>query len=225
MRPSLCCARVLLTLIPVLGQAAEAWSQSALELGNRRELFVSSRLIETLDGATLRLHKPQPANTILKIDRPWEGHHNFGVYVVQHAGRYYLYYRAMPGDTFGKHYAAVALSDDGINWTKPDLGLVAAAGVTDNNVIALENEDGSLQPAAANLDFWLDANPQTADSERFKLVTYQTNGGPHNPGPTAGENAVHTAAFWVSEDGLRFRGKHPQPEFSSTLKNSFDCNC
>ncbi|MBW3599524.1 MAG: hypothetical protein KY475_19905, partial [Planctomycetes bacterium] len=185
-------------------------------------LFVDGRLIDRLEGATLRLHKPQAANTILKNDKPWEGHHNFGIGVFHHKGQFYLYYRAMPGETFGKHYAAVALSDDGVHWSKPNLGLVEVKGTADNNVVALEDEDGRLQPAATNLDFWLDTNPQAPESERFKLVTYSTNGGPHVPGPTSGENAVHTATFWVSADGFRFRKRDPQPEFSSRLKNSFD---
>lgn len=128
----------------------------------------------------------------------------------------------MPGENFGKHYAAVALSDDGITWSKPDLGLVEIQGTTDNNVVALEGEGGRLQPATTNLDFWLDTNPEAPESERFKLVTYSTNGGPHVPGPASGENAVHTATFWVSEDGFRFRKMDPQPRLSSTLKNSFD---
>lgn len=214
--------RGVLPLIAVLTAAAPAPGQETLELGSRRELFVSGRLIERLEGVTLRLHEPRPANTILKNDKPWEGNHNFGVGIFHHQGRYYLYYRAMPGETFGKHYAAVALSDDGITWTKPNLGLVEVQGTTENNVVALEDEYGRSQPATTNLDFWLDTNPQVPESERFKLVTYQTNGGPHTPGPSSGENAVHTATFWVSQDGFRFRKKGPQPEFSSSLKNSFD---
>lgn len=216
------CARVALPLLTILASASQSWSAAPIELGNRRQLFVDSRLIEKLDGATLKLHEPRPAGTVLKIDRPWEGNHNFGVAVIQDAGRYYLYYRAMPGEVFSKHYAAVALSDDGVEWRKPDLGLVAVEGAADNNMVALEDEDGSLKPAAANLDFWLDENPETPDSERFKLVTYRTNGGPHDPGPGSGKNAVHTATFWVSDDGFRFRKMKPQPDFSSTLKNSFD---
>lgn len=202
--------------------AQEAGAREVVELGTRRELFVSGRLIGRLDGAALRLHEPRPAGTVLKIEKPWEGNHNFPVGVFHHGGRYHMYYRAMPGENFGKHYAAVALSDDGIVWSRPNLGLVKVNDTTDNNVVALEDEKGQLRPATTNLDFWLDTNPATPESERFKLVTYQTNGGPHNPSPTAGENAVHTATFWVSGDGFRFRERKPRPTFSSSLKNSFD---
>lgn len=216
-----CLVLVIHWFTPIEAGARQPPAPTVVELGNRRELFVSDRLIDHLDGATLRLQKPRRANTILTIDKPWEGNHNFGLGVFQHGGRYYLYYRSMPGERFGKHYAAVALSDDGVHWSRPNLGLVTVNGTAENNVVAVEDENGKLAAATA-LDFWLDTNPATPESERFKLVGYQTNGGPHNPGPTAGEDPVHTAAFWVSQDGFRFRKREPQPTFSSTLKNSFD---
>ena len=212
----------VLSLVAALTAATLARGQDTLDLGTRRQLFVNAHLIERLDGLTLRLQEPQPADIVLKSDEPWEGYHNFGIGVFYHQGRYHLYYRAMPGETFGKHYAAVALSDDGINWSKPNLGLVEVSGTAENNIVALEDENGRLQPATTNLDFWLDTNPRAPQAERFKLVTYQTNGGPHTPGPNSGDDAVHTATFWVSEDGFRFRKKDPKPEFSSSLKNSFD---
>lgn len=134
-------------------EGANAKSQEVVQLGDRRQLFIDNRLIERLEGATLRLREPQRANTIVKIDKPWEGYHNFGIGVLHHDGTYYLYYRAMPGERFGKHYAAVALSKDGIHWTKPDLGLVEVNGTTANNVVALEDENGRVQPAQLNLDF------------------------------------------------------------------------
>ncbi|MBW3599319.1 MAG: hypothetical protein KY475_18880 [Planctomycetes bacterium] len=103
--------RVVLPLVAAVAMTAPTRGQDALDLGNRRELFVDGRLIERLDGVALRLHKPRPANTVLEIDKPWEGNHNFGVGVLHHRGRYYVYYRAMPGKVFGKHFhfAAVAL--------------------------------------------------------------------------------------------------------------------
>jgi hypothetical protein len=213
---------VITYLIADVAPAIAAKPAEVIDLGSRRELFVDRRMIDRLEGAELRLQQPVPANTILKIDRPWEGNHNFGTGVYRHDGRYHLYYRAMPGQQFGKHYAAVALSDDGITWTKPNLGLVRFEGNTRNNLIAVEDSGGGLEPARSNLDFWLDTNPSAPESERWKLVTYETNGGPHTPGPAAGEKAVHRAIFWVSADGFRFRKREPQPELTSTLKNSFD---
>jgi hypothetical protein len=193
-----------------------------VELGTRRELFVDRHLIDQMEGTELRLQQPRPAGSILKIERPWEGNHNFGTGVFRHDGRYYLYYRAMPGREFGKHYSAVAVSDDGVTWTKPNLGLVTFNGSTDNNLVALEDSDGKLQPARLNLDFWLDTNPAAPAAERWKLMTYDTNGGPHDPGPRSGPDAVHRATCWVSADGFRFRKREVQPQLTSKLKNSFD---
>jgi hypothetical protein len=201
---------------------ATAQEPTAVELGTRRELFVDRHLIARLEGAELRLQVPQPAGPILKIDRPWEGNHNFGTGVYRHDGRYHLYYRSMPGRDFGKHYCGVAVSDDGITWTKPNLGLVEVDGTRENNLVALEDSGGKLLPARLNLDFWLDTNSAAPAAERWKLMTYDTNGGPHDPSPKSGPDAVHRATCWVSADGFRFRKRDVQPRLTSKLKNSFD---
>ena len=209
-------------LFPRAGFAEGSAAEPPIQLQSRRELFVDHHLIERLDGASLKLHEPRPAGTVLQIEKPWEGQHNFGLGVFHHKGEYRLYYRSMPGENFGKHYAGVVTSKDGIDWSRPSLGLVEVDGTRENNIVALEGEDGALRPAGEGLDFWLDTNPAAPESERFKLVSYETNGGKHDPGPASGENALHTAVFWVSADGFRFRKRDPQPKFSSRLKNSFD---
>lgn len=215
-------AAAALPLSPGTGVGADPVPPAAVDLGGRRELFVDGYLLDRLDRARLRLHEPRPAGVALKLEKPWEGYHNFGLGVFRDGDGYRMYYRAMPGETFGRHYAAVAVSDDGVTWSRPNLGLVTVGGAAENNVVALEDEGGRLRPASTNLDFWPDTNPDAPPSERWKLVTYQTDGGPHTPGPAAGKDAVHTATFWVSADGFRFRKRDPQPKFSSRLKNSFD---
>ena len=50
--------------------AAGPGPDSVREIGSRRELFVDRFLIARLDGASLRLHEPQPAEKVLEIDRP-----------------------------------------------------------------------------------------------------------------------------------------------------------
>ncbi len=41
-----------------------------IDIGARRELFVDHHLIESLDGARLVLHRPQPREVVLKFDQP-----------------------------------------------------------------------------------------------------------------------------------------------------------
>jgi len=192
---------------------------SALNIGDRRELFVDRLLIERLENACLRLHEPVPAGVAVKLDRPWEGPANIGLSVIRHGGRYLLYYRAMtldPQDDSG--VGCVAVSDDAQTWTKPALGLVQRAGRRDTNVLASDcGAPGFSFPCAP----WVDTRGGVPPDERIKAQTSE---------PLSGEK--HTAyvdpagpkrlVLWGSADGLTFHKLDPQPEIVSHLRNCFD---
>src|SRR5688500_13773250 len=101
-----------------------------LNVGSRRQLFVDRLLVDRLENTRLVLHEPVDGGVAIAIDKSWEGPVNFGSSVLRHRDRYLLYYRAM---TLGEDHSGlcVALSDDGITWTKPALGLAEWAGRTD----------------------------------------------------------------------------------------------
>jgi hypothetical protein len=195
-----------------------AQTPPVLDLGLRRELFVDHALIERLDHATLRLHEPVRAGVALKIDRPWEGPANFGSVIIQHQGRYLLYYRAMTltkDDDTGS--VCVAVSTDGVLWTKPALGRDRRSGRPDANIVV--DDAGNLLGGTV----WLDTRPGTPEDERIKAV---------RSAPVSGEK--HTAfqdpkgpkrvELWASGDGLVFRRlpARRQPTLVSDLPNSFD---
>ena len=46
---------------------------SPIDIGVRLELFVDDYLIDEIDGATQRLHQPQPQDVACVHDNPWEG--------------------------------------------------------------------------------------------------------------------------------------------------------
>lgn len=186
------------------------------DLGTRRELFVDTFLIDRLNGAYLRLHEPVPGGVAIALDQPWEGPANGPVSVFRHEGRYLLYYRAMtlePEDESG--VLCVAISEDGITWNKPALGLVARAGRHDTNIVA----DATGNPLMVVP--WLDTRPGVPTNERIKAIASE---------PLSGEK--HTAfadpagpkrlVFWASADGFRFHKVDPQPEMVSHLRNCFD---
>lgn len=184
----------------------------------RRELFVDDALIERLEGVTLRLHEPVRAGAILKIDRPWEGPANFGSVVIPHQGRFLLYYRAMTlreDDASGR--TCVAVSEDGINWTKPALVRDEFSGRADANFVV----DESGQPLVGTV--WLDARPGVPEHERVKaLRSFALSGEAHTAykdpkGPKRIE-------LWASGDGFVFRRLPPerQPTLVSDYLNSFD---
>lgn len=91
-----------------------------IALGNDLQLFVDSYLIDSRENAALKLHEPQPRETALTFDRPYEG--KFCGYVtVIHDERdavYRMYYRGLPearADGSSKETTCYAESADGID--------------------------------------------------------------------------------------------------------------
>ena len=158
---------------------AGAWAVSlsaasaaeALDIGSRRELFVDRFLIERLAGAELKLHHPQSAGVVFRFDQPWEGIVSGYVTVIYEGGNYHLYYRGRPGTTRNdaseeaREVACYAQSRDGVNWTRPKLGLHEVGGTRENNVILTEPKS-----VAHNFCPFLDTRPGVPAAERFKGV-------------------------------------------------------
>lgn len=172
-----------------------AASASPLRLDDRRELFADRWLIDELDGAHLRLHPPRPAGIALRMDQPWEGRYSTYVTVLHDGEKFRLYYRGRANLPDSRNPVAVDLdleyqvtcyaeSDDGINWTRPNLGLYEFDGTRDNNIILARS------PACTNFTPFLDTRPGVPARERFKAV-----GGVHGAG----------LELFVSADGIRWR--------------------
>lgn len=84
---------------------------------------------------------------------------------------------------------AYAESDDGITWTKPDLGLVEFRGSTDNNLVKMEPFLGTLNVKVIH-------DPEDPDpARRYKM-------GAHVWWPKHEERKVGMLAPYVSPDGL-----------------------
>lgn len=188
----------------------------AINIGDRRELFVDRHLIDQMDDVSLRLHEPISGGVAINIDPPWEGPANGPVAVFRHEARYLLYYRGMTlaaKDQSG--VLCVATSEDGVTWDKPALGLAERAGRRDMNIVAdLDGKPLMIVP-------WLDTRPDVPANERIKALHSE---------PLSGEE--HTAFqdpkgpkrlfLWTSADGFTFRRCAPQPEIVSSLQNCFD---
>jgi len=187
------------------------------DLGTRRELLVDRFLIDRLDNTQLKLHEPISGGVAIRIDKPWEGPVNFGGSVLYHRSRYHLYYRRieLPGE---RSVLCVAVSEDGVNWTKPALGLLAHSGRTDTNIVASVCGKADFEYASAP---WVDTRPGVPESERIKATTSEPLSGERHTSlrdPAGPKRLV----FWGSADGFTFHKLDPQPEMISKLRNCFD---
>jgi hypothetical protein len=115
--------------------------------GPWRRLFLDGAVIEKSEGLSRACHAAQkhPNNPVVQRDRPWEGVAAItGPYVYGTVfwvgGKLRMWYQVL---TRGNH-VGYAESEDGIHWTKPELGIVEYDSSKANNLVV-----SAYQPEAA----------------------------------------------------------------------------
>ena len=112
----------------------------AIAIGNRLELFIDEYLLDRVERAELKPNAPLRKEIALKMDQPWEGIGSAAYpTVIQDGDVYRLYYRAnsIVTEAYGKDQAqctCYAESNDGVEWFRPNLGLMEFHGSKDNNI-------------------------------------------------------------------------------------------
>ena len=141
----------------------ERWDEAmeepiVLEAG-RKQLFMDDFVVQEVSNLERRMHRPERRGPLLKADRPSDG-----VLIalasapmwVPDEGVYKMAYEVRRGERNGNEMA-LAVSRDGIDWEKPDLGLVEFEGSKKNN----------LFPTPDNCRLWhVVYDPDDADSDR-----------------------------------------------------------
>jgi hypothetical protein len=167
-----------------------------INVGSRRELFVDHLLIDEMRNASLRLHRPEPREVIIRHDEPWEGPFSLYHTVIQDGDRYLLYYRGwqVPDD---RAVYCVAESTEGVNFERPELGMHDWEGSTDNNIFLAE------EPFTHTFAPFLDARPGIPREERFKAFSRTF----------IGENGARDAVLkgFISADGVDWELMQDEP--------------
>ncbi|MDO5553668.1 MAG: hypothetical protein Q4G68_07880 [Planctomycetia bacterium] len=147
-------------------------SQEALNLGDQRELFIDDYLIGAMENVCLQVHEPNRENLVAVLDKPWEG--NGCIYTTvlydEEAKLYRLY---MSTWKVGNPTAQITMltSPDGINWTRPNLGLWDYEGVKDNNIVVGRLEwPGGKSDSPENFSPCLDTNPNATPDAKYKAT-------------------------------------------------------
>jgi len=174
-------------------------------LGSRRELFVDGLLVERLQGATIELCEPIDRGSVLALDQPWEGIFSAYTTILRDGEMLRMYYRGGPQqdlpDGTDAEVTCYAESVDGVQWTKPKLGLFEVAGTRENNVVL-----AAVAPASSNFTPLLDTRPDVPRDERYKALAY-----------SKAKGDFVTLSAWASPDGLHWRKLREQPVM--TAKN------
>ena len=145
--------KVLLTslslLIVTATTLAQATSARPITLGSERQLFIDNFIIESVRNLKRVLHQPvrQPGNPILTGTEKWErwliGVNGRAVIYDDETKQFKMWYGAYSDDPampHGQGYRVLyAVSKDGIDWTRPNLGQVEWQGSRKNNILSWGN--------------------------------------------------------------------------------------
>ena len=110
----------------------------SIQVGAQKRLTWDDSLLDKADGIRFEMHQPRRTGEKNLIgDKPWESWQIGGMSSLLHEnGKFRLWYGVSHGIRHGEEYAvAYAESQDGIHWTKPELGLVEYAGSKKNNLV------------------------------------------------------------------------------------------
>jgi len=178
-----------------------------LDIGSRLELFVDHYLIDRLTGTQLKLHPPRPAESVFTPDKPWETGHAGYFTIIKDGATFRMYYRGLSDerndpsrsvpDSGPGEITCYAQSPDGINWTRPNLGLFEERGTKDNNIILADDT-----PYLHNFCPFLDTRPGIPDDQRYKAL--------------GGCNAEKGLAAFVSADAVHWQRLQGEPVFNDT---------
>ena len=169
-----------------------------------REVLWDMFLADKCDNITLEMHKPVRKNIALNCNAPWEGESTCYFTLIHDGEKYRLYYRGLGTNggplkpENGYHVTwCVAYSDDGVTFTKPNLGIYDFQGSKDNNIVLMDNTR-----FLDNFAVMYDTNPDCPADEKFKgLAQYD------NPEVKPDENGIKFSAllaYYKSADGLHF---------------------
>lgn len=155
--------------VPTMAARRNSKADDVYQMGSRRELFLDDFLIEKTKGKLqFQLHHPQPREMSLHMNDAWEGTSSGYTTMVQDGSKYFLYYRGHNFDLVNNQIkftvpesTCVAISDDGINFEKPKLGIYEHEGSKENNIIWRGAGSHNFSP-------FLDQRPGCPAEEKFK---------------------------------------------------------
>jgi len=181
-------------------------ADDVVDIGSHRELFVDEFLVDRFEGdAGLRLQRPEPKEVVLTTDRPWEGNTSAYFTIFRDGDKFRMYYRGShwneeTGKAGHPEVTCYAESEDGIHWTRPELGRVEFEGSKKNNIIL---EGLGTHCFAA----FRDDNPKCAPGARYKGIAR---------GRPVGEKGLYV---FRSPDGIHWSKMAEEPVIT---KGAFD---
>ena len=164
-----------------------------------RQLFLDDYLIARRSNVTRQVHPPtrHPGNPVLRLwEKPWEHGYGHSLWVLrdektERFRMWYNFHHRIEGEDSVRYRAPTcyATSEDGVHWTKPNLGIWKTGGSSENNISLLQGTIDGL--------FYEPDDPDP--NRRYKALVW------HDPGDQG--YAPHNGFYlYVSPDGLLWTG-------------------
>lgn len=172
-----------------------------IDIEDRREMFWSDYLIDNdRTTARLRVNQPTKLEPPMNMDAPWEGNSiSYPQILPMQDGTYRMYY--ITGTHMANTFTGISgtvlcmlESCDGIEWTRPNLGVVEFDGSKDNNIVMTESEENVLD----NFFVLRDEKPGCPPDELYKALTLIEN-------PAKESIGARELWCWISPDGIHFK--------------------
>ena len=153
--------------------AAALSAQDVFPLGSDRELFCDDSMIAVMSDCQILVHQPVPREIAITCDQPWEGN-SCGYWTVLYDDQARLY-RAYAqgwaqGDGVHPSHPLVIMtfeSEDGIHWTRPNIGQFEWEGSKNNNIILNET---AIHAECHDFSPFIDTNPNAKPEARYKGI-------------------------------------------------------
>ena len=177
-----------------------------IHIGSEKQLFLNDRWFSSQRGITFCVNPPTKCEQVIFADKPWE---KSGILmynsVIEHDDMYYLFYDtsvlAVDGENFGRSIC-YAVSTDGVNWEKPNVGLYTWRGIKENNIV-LPGCNGSIM-----------VDPNGSEEQRFKSLSLviENSMWPDSKGAVAGwygDKLFLELYLCTSPDGIHWKRHTP----------------
>ena len=200
--------------IPALAEVAADGVTSARSVGSKKQLFIDEEFFASTKNVKLTMNPPaKTGEATIPADQPWEELGVGGGSIVQVGQEYRLYYSAnymYPGSNEPSRRLCMAVSQDGVRWEKPSLGLVTFNGSNDNNIVFPADDSWFCGGWV-----FVDTCPSIGPEEQYKMVCRWCP--PGVPKTEVSEWALK------SPDGLHWSRMSDRPayRFSDTTNSAF----
>ena len=192
-----------------------------IDVGIEKQLYIDNSWFFDQRGMTLAVNPPVKAERVIVPETPWERKRVGAGTVVEHVGRYLMFYTALNGDHWVEpHYSCICLaeSEDGRDWKRSKVDLYEWEGHKKNNIVMC-----GVQSAGIMVD------PNGPDEHRFKaLIRARENAvWPESKGAVferAPEGRAWSELYLASSpDGINWKRHEPSalPFFHDTLNHFF----